>query len=686
MNAFRMKIIAVSFLLPILLMSEEGMWTFDNPPTQQLSDTYHFTPTQDWLDHVRLSSVRFNTGGSGSFVSENGLVLTNHHVARGTLQKISTLSQNYVENGFYAPTLDDEVKCPDLELNVLVKMRNVTGEIESAIPDTLNDLEASRIRQALIARIEKEANESSGYRSEVISLYQGGEYWLYHYKQYKDVRLVMAPEEKAAYFGGDDDNFTYPRYDLDMAFFRVYENDTPLHSTDYLKLNRRGAGKDELVFVSGNPGRTDRMYTMDQLIYERDVYIPMRLKFINDRLVLLHDYANKGEEEARRALSATFYLENAKKAYTGMARGLEAASLMEGKMKAEMEFREKVAGQPELASRYADAWDSVSAAIRLSREYALEWYYRRVIGSKMADWAVEAVFYHEEMNKPDSERLNGYHDSELEQFKFRFLSAAPVYKDFEIQEWAGGLTMSLKQLGREDPYIRAALGNGEPDLIAKSLIEESALDQVQFRKKILEMNSSVFQNVDDPLIQWARRVAPVIRKDIEFKRDHVDSKLKRAGEKIGKARFAVFGKAVYPDANFTLRLSYGSVKGFPMNGTRAPVLTTLYGLFDRSLGFDQEGAFKLPSRFWALRKKLDLSTPVNFVCTCDVVGGNSGSPVINRNAELVGLVFDGNIESLAGRYYFDESVNRTVSVHTAYIIESLEKLYHAQKLARELQK
>jgi hypothetical protein len=685
MNAYRLKIIAIGIFFPVLLVGEEGMWTFDNPPVQQLLDSYEFTPTQEWLDHVRLSSVRFNSGGSGSFVSEKGLVLTNHHVARGTLQKISTSSMDYVSEGFYAQSQEDEVQCPDIELNVLVSMQNVTDQIASAVADTLDDREAFRTRQAIIARIEKEAKESTGYRSEVISLYQGGEYWLYQYKQYKDVRLVMAPEQQVAYFGGDDDNFTYPRYDLDMAFFRVYENGMPIHSPNYLKLNPDGAGEGELVFVSGHPGRTNRLYTADQLVYQRDVYLPMVLEYIHNRLELLHDYAQRGKEEARRALTATFYLENSKKAYTGMLQGLAAPSI-EGKMKAEREFRDKVNQKPELSERYADAWDSVSAGIQISRQHAREWYYRKVIGSKMADWAVQAVFYQEEITKPDAERLEHYHESELEQFKFRFLSPAPLYKDFEIHQWAGGLKMSLKQLGTEDPFIRAALGDGEPDQFVQLLIENSSMDQVDFRTKLLEMDSLDFLEVDDPLIQWARKVVPILRVDREFERDHVDSKIRRAGEKIGKARFAVYGKTVFPDANFTLRLSYGSVKGYPMNGTRAPVLTTLYGLYDRSLSFGQKGDFSLPKRFWTRQKKLDLSTPVNFVCSCDIIGGNSGSPVINRNAELVGLVFDGNIESLPGRYYFDGSVNRTVSVHAAYIMETLEKLYHAGILAKELRK
>ena len=674
-----------SSLFVVVGLADEGMWTFDNPPVKQLKERYGFTPTQEWLDHVRLASVRFMDGGSGSFVSPNGLVLTNHHVAMGQLQKISTAEKDYVATGFYAATPAEELKCPDLEVNVLISMEDVTQRVQSAVKEGMSEAEALKARRAEIAKIEKESLDKTGLRSNVISLYHGGEYWLYRYKKYTDVRLVMAPERQAAYFGGDSDNFTYPRYDLDMAFFRVYENGKPIKSEHYLKWNSKGAGENELVFVSGNPGSSDRLFTYAQLEFQRDVRYPMILKYIKKRLEILYEYREGGQEQERRALFHIFGLENAKKALTGELRGLLDKNLMAKRKKDEEEFRKLIANNPEWQKLYGDAWDVIAKTIKKSAEKTKEQFYRHLRGSRMASFAATIVRYVAEVQKPDAERLPGYHDSQLNELRFYLFSPAPIYKDLEEATLAGTLQMSLEELGPDDEFIKIVLNGRSPEEVAKDLINGSKLDDVEFRKSLIEGGEKAVKKCKDPLIVLARKLDPMWRKSEKWFRENVESVLTQASEKIAKARFVVYGKSVYPDATFTLRLAYGTVKGYPMNGTKAPYKTTLYGLYDRALSFDQKGEYVLPQRFWDRQHTLNLATPVNFVSTCDIIGGNSGSPVINKNAELVGVIFDGNIESLSGRFIYDEEKNRAVAVHSAYIIEALRKLYDAGKLADEIE-
>lgn len=673
-------------LSPIAVSAfDEGMWTFDNPPVKQLKERYGFTPTQEWLDHVRLSSVRFMDGGSGSFVSSKGLVMTNHHVAMGQLEKMSTGDKNYVPTGFYASSLSEELKCPDLEINVLMSMEDVTERVRAAVKEGMSEADALKARQAEIAKIEKESLDKTGLRSNVVSLYQGGEYWLYRYKKYTDVRLVMAPERQAAYFGGDFDNFTYPRYDLDMAFFRIYENGKPLKSEHYFKWNSQGAGENELVFVSGNPGSTDRLYTYSRLEFLRDYQYPMILKYIDRYIHSLREYSKKGLEKQRRALGRIFGLENAKKAMTGELNGLLDENLMVKRKKDEEDFRKLVASHPEWQKEYGNAWKTTADIIQKIAPKIKERFYRALRGSTQAGYAALLVRLVAEVKKPDSERLPGYHDSELPELKFRLFSPAPIYKDMEEAIFADALKTSLEELGPEDEFIKIVLNGRSPEEVAKDLINRTKLDDPQFRKSLLEGGEEMVEKSQDPLIILARKLDPMMRKEEMWYRDNVESVLTTAGEKIAKARFAVYGKTAYPDATFTLRLAFGAVKGYPMNGTKAPYKTTLYGLFDRSLSFEKKGDYSLPQRFWEHKDRLDLSTPVNFVNTCDIIGGNSGSPVINTQAEIVGLIFDGNIESLAGRFAYDEQKNRAVAVHSAYIIEALRKLYSASSLADEIE-
>ena len=666
-------------------LADEGMWTFDNPPIKQLQERYGFTPTKEWLDHVRLSSVRFMDGGSGSFVSPKGLVMTNHHVGVGQLQKISTSEKDFVTTGFYAKTQKEELKCPDLEVNVLISVEDVTKQVKAAVKKGMNEEEALKARKAAIAKIEKESLEKTGFRSNVINLYHGGEYWLYCYKKYTDLRMVFAPERQAAYFGGDFDNFTYPRYDLDVTFFRVYENDKPVNSNHYLKWNAEGAKKDELVFVSGNPGSSDRLFPYSQLEFLRDFQYPLILKYIKKRIEILHDYEKKGTEQQRRALISIFGLENAKKAMSGEYQGLLDKKLMEKQKKDEEAFRKLVASNPDLEKEYGDGWDTIAKIIQKQKQVAKERFYGRISGSRLTGIASTIVFYVIEIEKPDSERLDEYHDSGLDGLRFRLFSPAPIYLDMEEANLAGTLQLSLEELGPDNPFIKLVLNGRSPEDVAKELIQGTKLTDVNFRKSLVKGGEKAVKECSDPLIVLAKKLEPMMRKDIEWSKKNIESVLTPAAEKIAKARFAVYGKDVYPDATFTLRLSYGTVKEYSMNGTKAPCKTTLYGLFDRALSFNRERDYDLPDRFWERKDKLDLSTPVNFVSTCDIIGGNSGSPVINKKAEVVGLIFDGNIESLPGRFVYDETKNRAVSVHTGYITEALRKLYDADTIVIELE-
>jgi len=682
----------LSFILIITITTgmvwanpDEGMWTFDNPPTKQLKEKYNFTPTKEWLEHVRLSSVRFMDGGSGSLVSPNGLVMTNHHVAVGQLQKISSEKNNYVRTGFYAPNYDQEMKSSDLEVNILFSMKNITDKILSSIKKGMSNEESLKARDAKIAEIEKNSLEKTGLRSNVVSLYHGGEYWLYQYKKYTDIRLVFAPERQAAYFGGDYDNFTFPRYDLDVAFFRIYEDGKPIKSPAYFKWNTSGADDNELVFVSGNPGSTNRLYTYSQLEYQRDYRYPMILQFITSWIESLREYAAKGPEQQRRALIRIFGLSNGEKAMTGEYNGLLDEDLMKHRKEAENEFRAKIKANPELQKKYGDAWDTISKIIEKQKMNAKQKRYQKISGSSLARKAVTIVQYVNEINKPNSERMDGYHDAELPSLKFRLLSPAPIYSDFEISNLTWWLGLSLDELGKDDPFIKIVLNGKSPEEAAKELVEGSKLANIDLRKKLIDGGVDAVKKCKDPMIVLARKIDPILRKNHKFNKDNIESVMTPAAEKIAQARFAVYGKSTYPDATFTLRLSYGTVKGYPMNGTKAPFKTTLYGLYDRSLSFDKQDDFVLPERFWDKQKELDLSTPVNFVSTCDIIGGNSGSPVINKKAEVVGLIFDGNIESLPGRFVYNKVKNRAVSVHTAYIIEALRKLYDAEKLANEIE-
>ena len=679
--------LAVLLLAGPAAHADEGMWTLDGLPLELLNEKYGFEPDRSWLERAQLAAVRFNDGGSGSFVGVNGLVLTNHHVAVGQLQKMSSAERDYVATGFYAASPEAEIPSKDLELNVLISMENVTDQILAAVKAEMDEEEKVRARDAERARIEKESMDATGLRSDVISLYRGGEYWLYRYKKYNDVRLVWAPEQQAAYYGGDYDNFTYPRYDLDAALLRVYEDDKPLKVEHYFRINPEGLSEGDLVFVPGHPGGSDRLRTVIQLERQRD-FLPMMLSLLDRAKQTLETYASGGPEQARRAQVMIFGLGNAQKAMGGRYEAVSDEQVLADRRAVEKELRARVEAVPALKAEFASAWKKIEKLFAKHGEEMRRRTMRQILtvpfGTRMASWAVQLVLHAEEIEKPDAERLNGYHDSELEELKFYMVAPVPVYRDLDAALMEFTFDMALEELAEGDPLRAIVEGLGDPADAAKKLAEGSRLDDPEVRRGLLEVGRKAVEASDDPLIVWARKVAPLIREQEKWTKANWQSVTVPANEQIARARFAVYGKSAYPDATFSLRLAFGPARGYPMNGTLAPYKTTIYGLYNRALGFDNAGDWELPQRFWDRQDALDMKTPVNFVCECDIIGGNSGSPVINRAGELVGLIFDGNIESLAGNYFFDPERNRAVAVHAAYIIEALRKLYDAGALAEEL--
>lgn len=693
-----MKIKRLFFALVIALLSvssvyvaraDEGMWTFNNVPRAEIKKRYGFDITDAWLMKVQLASVRFNNGGSGSFVSPDGLVLTNHHIASDTLQKISTAQKDYVKDGFYAPTRDKEARAPDLELNVLMSIEDVTARVNAAVKPSLSGAEASAARRAAIAAIEKESTDKTGLRSDVVTLYQGGQYNLYRYKKYTDVRLVFAPEFAIAFFGGDPDNFTYPRYDLDMALFRVYENDKPIKQENYFNWSKTGARAGELVFVPGHPGSTARLNTVAHLEYLRDLGLPFALKLLGREHELLTKYSTLGEEQARRAQEEIFGIENSVKALRGQLEGLQDKSLMEKKRKAEDALRRAIAADPTKQKEYGDAWDNIAkgrkALLTYSRDYSLiegtAGFNSGVFGIARALVRLAA-----ENGKPNSERLPEYTDARRASLELNLYSPAPIYPDLEKMKLADSLAFLSEELGADNPTVKKALDGKTPEARAAELIEGSKLIDVNYRKQVAAGGAKAISESTDPMIVLARSIdaeARALRKRYE---SEVQSSERASYAKIARALFETEGTKLYPDATFTLRLSYGAVEGYQENGKQIKPFTTLAGTYERATEHGNKFPYELPASWIKSKSAIDLKTPFNFVSTNDIIGGNSGSPVINKNAELVGLIFDGNIQSLVGNFIYDETLNRAVSVDARAMMEALRKIYHANEVADELTK
>jgi hypothetical protein len=665
-------------------LADEGMFTFDNPPAKQLKERYGFEPTKEWLDKVRLASVRFMDGGSGSFVSPDGLMITNHHVGLGCIQNLSSAENDYVKSGFYAPTRDKEAACPGYEVNVLTGMEDVTARVRGAVKPEMSDAQAREARKAATAGIENECATRTKRRCDVVSLYQGGEYQLYLYTKYTDVRLVFAPEQEVAFFGGDPDNFTFPRHDLDICLMRAYEGGKPVAPASHLRFSAKGVSDGDLVFVSGHPGSTSRLETTARLEYLRDHALPFRLEAFARRLTALRAYASRGEEQRRRALDQIFGYENSQKALGGYHAALLDAKAMGAKAQEEKALRAKVAADSALAAVVGDPWATVAGIQQKIAPRAMEARLVGFDGSRLLGTAGQIVQYVAEVKKPNEKRYEEYVDANLDSLRNELLSPAPVYDDLEVVTLKDQLQLALDKLGPDHAYVKAALSGKTPAEAAEAAVAGTRLQDPAVRRALLDGGEKAVAASTDGMVVLARRLDPLVREVRRFLEDEVDAPSTRAMEKIAQARWKVYGRAVPPDATFTLRLSYGAVKGYPAEGTTVAPLTTFYGLFDRSLSHAGKAPWALPARWQDKKAAIDGSVPLNFVTTNDIIGGNSGSPVVDRSGDFVGIVFDGNIQSLAWNYFFTEEQGRTVAVDVRGIREAFKSVYGADALLREL--
>lgn len=664
------------------------MWTFDAPPLAYWQKTYGFAPDQKWLDHVRLASVRL-PNCSSSFVSPNGLILTNHHCARDCTDAVSPRDSNYIETGFAAGNLADEKKCPGLYVDQLISIEPVTDRVRAAITGTTAAEQAAQ-RAAIAGRIQTECMQSTGLTCQVVSLYQGGMYSLYRYKRYSDLRLVMVPEEQIASFGGDPDNFTYPRYDLDMALLRAYDNNVPLHPTDYLRWSANGAGDGEAVFVIGNPGSTGRLNTLAQMEFLRDIGYPATLAGYTRALGVIRQTEAQDTSAARRYQNQVFGLQNSFKAVTGYRAGLIDSSRMAKKRAFENDFRARINADPALRARYGSSWDAVAAAQHELATFNPQLRYYGFGpsaaggGSTLLGLAGQTVRVATEGAKPDAARLAAYRGPALDAIKAALERDRPIDVPYEKLSIAAQLRAAQQELPPTDPFITVALAGRTPEAAADALVSGTRMGDAAFRRSLVEGGAAAVAASNDPLIVLARAIDPLNR-TVVSRSDSLNAIIATNTEKIGQALFSIYGTSLPPDATFTLRISDGVVKGYPMNGTVAPYKTTFYGLYERATAFDFKDPFNLPQRWVTRKDRLNLSTPFDFVTTNDIIGGNSGSPAINRNGELVGLIFDGNIENIPNRFLFTADTPRTIAVHSAGIIEAIRKMYDGSRIADELQ-
>ena len=673
-----------AFSLCLPARADEGMWLFNAFPKDKVQATYGFAPTQKWLDHVRLGSVRFNNGGSGSFVSPDGLTFTNHHVGSVCIHQLSTGGRDYVKTGFYAKTRAEEAKCPDLELNQLIAIDDVTAKVKAAAQPGMSAADAGQAQRSVMSAIEKDCASSTGLRCDVVTLYSGEVYHLYKYKKYTDVRLVFAPEFDMAFFGGDPDNFTYPRWDLDISFFRVYENDKPVHINDYLRWSPVGVKENDLIFVSGNPGSTGRLKTMSQLQYLRDVDYPSRLQTYQRRIELLQKFSTESPENARIATEGIFDYQNSFKAVTGYQSGLQNKSDMDKKAGDEQKLHDAFKSANPNAP---DPWQRIAAAMKVQTDIYKTYSYlerMRAFNAEVAQFARTLVRATGEKAKPNEKRLREYRDSNLPSVEQQLFSTAPIYKSLDIATLTDSLAQMQQELGTDNPDVQKILAGKSPEEAAKGLIENTKLDDVALRKQLYQGGSSAVQASNDPLIVLMRAIDPDARAVRKQYDDQVDAVERTDGAAIARARFAKTGFTEPPDATFTLRLSYGPVKGYEENGTHIPYATEIGGAYQHAAEHNSQPPYQLPESWINAKSKLNLQTPMNFVSTADIIGGNSGSPTVNKAGEVVGIIFDGNIQSLVLNFVYTEVQGRAVHVDSRAIQEALRKVYNANALADEL--
>ncbi len=665
--------------------ADEGMWLFNQPPREWLRTRHQFDPTDAWLERLQKASVRFNSGGSGSFVSEDGLLISNHHVGADAIQKLSTKEKNYLQDGFHARKPEQELKCLDLELNVLQSIEDVTARVNAAVPKEADAASAFAARRKIIAEIEKESLDRTGLRSDVVTLWQGGAYHLYRFKRYTDVRLVFAPEQQAAFFGGDPDNFEFPRHCLDFCLFRAYENGQPAKVKDYLRFSPTGAQDGELVFVSGHPGRTSRLLTVAELEYLRDQALPYRLGVLKRLEVLLGVWSARSEENARRAKDELFGVQNSRKALDGRLAGLLDPELFSAKLKAEADFKARLVGKPEFAEALA-AYDKIAEATKIQAAQAV----RSLLLEGGAAFNCESfglartlLRAGDERPRPNGERLREFSDAGKASLELGLFSEKPIYTDLELLSLADALTFFAAQLGVRDELVQKVLAGKSPRDRAAELIHGTKVRDVAFRKRLYEGGASAVAAANDPMIEVARLVDEESRALRKVAESQSEAK-QQAHAAISRARNAVLGTTGYPDATFTLRLAFGTVKGYEEDGKPVPPFTTLGSFYERAKEMNHRPPFDMPGSWEKRRSRLDLKTRYNFVSTVDIIGGNSGSPVVNRAGEFVGIIFDGNLQSLSWDYAFSDRQGRATSAHSAAILEALNKIYGAKEAAREL--
>ena len=679
--------LSAALLAAACARADEGMWLFNNPPAAQLKDKYQFEPPAGWYDHLQKSSVRFNSGGSGSFVSANGLCITNHHVGADALQKFGDEQHNYLRDGFYAKTQAEEKPCLDLELNVLVSVEDVTARVNDSVKNAGDASVALAARRAVIAEIEKESKDKTGLRSDVVTLYQGGAYHLYRFKRYTDVRLVFAPEQQIAFYGGDPDNFEYPRFDLDICIFRAYENGQPAHPESFLKWSANGTAEHELTFVSGHPGSTSRQLTLEELSTVRDFFVPRALARLYRLESLLGGYSNRSAENARRAREDFFTVQNGRKVYDGRAAGLLDPDLIARYAAREAGLRSRIgaAYMPDAENAYKAIADAERDIVKLTPRYAYLEGGRgpAAFSSDLFDYARVLLRAADERAKPNGERLPAYRESSLPSLELGLFSEKPIYDDLEELTLAGSLIAFAGEFGANDPTVRRVLAGKSPRERAHELVSGTKLKDAALRKKLYGDDAAALKNFADPMLDLARAIDPEAR-GVRKQFEELDERKKQAYGKIADARFKLEGTSNYPDATFTLRLSYGPTEGYEELGKHVPAYTDLAGLYGRSAEHENQPPYDLPPRWVAAKGKLDLKTPFNFVSTADIIGGNSGSPVVNKAGEFVGIIFDGNLQSLPGDYAYSDKQARAVSVDSRAIIEAIVKVYEAGPLAAEL--